>query len=97
VQTKLDNDTKISIIAKEDVKEKLWRSPDFSDALMMRMYFELLKDPETEWTYSYIKPNDNPYNNVEIDAWERLQKEEEITQIDIDWNVFDDKIDWDVL
>lgn len=42
VQVDIDKDTKIKIISKEDIKNKLWRSPDYADALMMRMYFELV-------------------------------------------------------
>lgn len=38
----VDKDGKLAIIPKEKVKELLGRSPDFSDALMMRMYFELV-------------------------------------------------------
>lgn len=38
----IDKDGKLAIIPKEKVKELLGRSPDFSDALMMRMYFELV-------------------------------------------------------
>lgn len=34
-------DGKRSVIPKQDVKDKLGRSPDFSDTLMMRMYYEL--------------------------------------------------------
>ena len=37
-----DRDTKLKVIAKDAIKEALGRSPDFGDALMMRMYFELL-------------------------------------------------------
>lgn len=37
----VDNDKKLAIIPKEDIKEMLGRSPDFADMLMMRMYFEL--------------------------------------------------------
>ncbi|MDE5516412.1 terminase family protein [Elizabethkingia meningoseptica] len=37
----IDKDGKLSVIPKEKVKEMLGRSPDFSDALMMRLYFEL--------------------------------------------------------
>lgn len=36
----VDKDGKLSILPKDKVKEILGRSPDFSDALMMRMYFE---------------------------------------------------------
>lgn len=39
----LDKDNqKRRITAKEDVKERLWRSPDLADCLIMRCYFELL-------------------------------------------------------
>ena len=38
-----DMDGKLCIIGKDEIKEKLGRSPDFSDAMMMRMYFELQK------------------------------------------------------
>ena len=32
---------KITLLSKDEVKKKLGRSPDYSDALMMRMYFDL--------------------------------------------------------
>lgn len=38
---KIDSDGKLRILSKERVKELLGRSPDWSDNLMMRMYFEL--------------------------------------------------------
>ncbi len=37
----VDNDEIQKLIKKEEVKKVLGRSPDFSDALMIRMYFEL--------------------------------------------------------
>jgi hypothetical protein len=33
--------SKISLINKDEIKKKIGRSPDYSDALMMRIYFEL--------------------------------------------------------
>ena len=45
-RSNVDKDGKLSIIPKEKVKELLGRSPDFSDALMMRMYFELIGNKE---------------------------------------------------
>lgn len=36
-----DKDTKQQIISKDTIKEKIGRSPDFSDAMMMRMYYEV--------------------------------------------------------
>ena len=38
---KIDKDTKLAIVPKEKVKQMLGRSPDYSDAIMMRMYYEL--------------------------------------------------------
>lgn len=39
----VDKDGKLSVLPKEKIKELLGRSPDYADALMMRMYFELQK------------------------------------------------------
>lgn len=42
VQTyKMDTDGKLMIMPKDKVKEALGRSPDMSDAMMMRMYYEV--------------------------------------------------------
>jgi len=38
-----DKDTKMQIVPKDEMKEKLGRSPDFSDCMMFRMYFEIKK------------------------------------------------------
>lgn len=40
-QDDVDNDGKKKIISKDKIKEAIGRSPDFSDTLMMREYFEL--------------------------------------------------------
>lgn len=39
----MDKDNKLQIFGKDKIKSSIGRSPDFSDALMMRMYFELAK------------------------------------------------------
>ena len=50
VEVWLDQDWKTRIIKKEDIITKLWRSPDCSDMVMMRMYFELDKiQPIEQW------------------------------------------------
>jgi hypothetical protein len=41
-----DKDGKILVTPKEDIKENLGRSPDFADAMMMRMYFEVATPPK---------------------------------------------------
>lgn len=48
----MDKDGKLQLLPKEDVKELIGRSPDFSDALMMRMWFEL--KPKFNQALSYV-------------------------------------------
>jgi hypothetical protein len=38
-----DKDGKLAIVSKEDIKELIGRSTDFSDAIMMRMWYEVAK------------------------------------------------------
>ena len=40
-RTNMDKDSKLSILSKDKIKDLIGRSPDYSDALMMRMYYEL--------------------------------------------------------
>ena len=40
-RTNIDKDGKLSILSKDKVKDLIGRSPDYSDALMMRCYYEL--------------------------------------------------------
>lgn len=40
----MDKDGKLKLMPKDEIKLKLGRSPDFADALMMRMWFEFKKD-----------------------------------------------------
>lgn len=37
----MDKETRLSVISKDKIKENIGRSPDFADALMMRMFFEV--------------------------------------------------------
>jgi phage terminase large subunit len=41
----IDKDKSLSVVSKDMVKEKIGRSPDFSDTLAMRMWFELAPRP----------------------------------------------------
>jgi len=45
----MDKDSKLAVLPKDKVKEHLGRSPDFSDTLMMRMYFEFASVPKIMW------------------------------------------------
>jgi hypothetical protein len=38
----LDDDGKRKIVSKDEIKERIGRSPDYSDCLLMRMYFEFV-------------------------------------------------------
>ena len=42
-KSKEETDDKLRVIKKEEVKEIIGRSPDFSDAIMMRMLFQLMR------------------------------------------------------
>lgn len=42
----IDKDRKLSVLPKEKIKELIGRSPDYADALMMRLYFDL--EPKNE-------------------------------------------------
>ena len=55
VQIDMDKDGKEKIIRKEDIKAKLWRSPDYSDAMMMRMFYEIKKVESIEQEDQVIK------------------------------------------
>lgn len=46
----LDKDGKLAVLPKEHIKQLIGRSPDYSDALMMRMYFDV--KPTNKWTFS---------------------------------------------
>ena len=41
-----DKEWKLQISTKEEIKRLIWRSPDFADAIAMRMWFELVKESE---------------------------------------------------
>ena len=41
-----DKDQKTQLESKEEMKKRLWRSPDIADSIMMRMYYELIS---SEW------------------------------------------------
>jgi phage terminase large subunit len=47
-QADMDREAPLRIVSKDDVKKNIGRSPDFSDALLMRLYFELHSKPKTE-------------------------------------------------
>ena len=51
-----DKDGKRQVMPKDDVKERIGRSPDFSDMMMMRMYFEIEK-PKTIHIATTWKPS----------------------------------------
>lgn len=45
---KRDKDKKLQVVPKDIIKEKLGRSPDFADTLMMRAMFEFLPTPKIQ-------------------------------------------------
>ncbi len=49
-QKKVDTDGKKGVMPKEKIKEKIGRSPDFADTIMMREYFDL--KPKKQWAWA---------------------------------------------
>lgn len=43
------SDQKIQLESKEDMKKRLWRSPDLADSIMMRMYYEVCWIWDIDW------------------------------------------------
>ena len=78
VEMGLDQDSKIKIIKKEDIIAKLGRSPDFSDAMMMRMYYEVMKRESLVEEEKEIDPTEDPLG---------IFKEDEI-EVDLDFSVY---------
>lgn len=52
---KLDTDTKVQITPKDEVKKLLGRSPDISDALMMRMVYEIKNNIKATGRYAITR------------------------------------------
>lgn len=68
-QKNIDTDGKLSIISKDEMKEIIGRSPDVSDMLMMRMYFEYKKPAEQRTieinARGFVNRQKNRVNQVE--------------------------------
>lgn len=47
----IDKDGKLQIISKDEIKQLIGRSPDFSDCMMMRMYFEFKYTGSTPFVF----------------------------------------------
>lgn len=73
VEMGLDQDSKIKIIKKEDIIAKLWRSPDFSDAMMMRMYYEVMKRDSLIEEEEAKNNEDDPLGLFEMDDIDELE------------------------
>ena len=50
----VERDAPLQLVPKEEVKDLIGRSPDFSDALIQRMYFDLHLEVEEEVEASYV-------------------------------------------
>lgn len=60
----IDTDDKIALESKQDMKERLGRSPDLADALMFRFVYELLQNPSLDSEIKGKSPEDNPYKRM---------------------------------
>ena len=64
----IDDDRKFGIIGKDEIKKLIGRSTDYSDALYMRMFFEL--DPETSGvSQSTIRKQMELQKQVPVNRW----------------------------
>lgn len=70
VEIWLDQDWKTKIIKKEDIIAKIGRSPDFSDMLMMRMFYELWRwatvEQDVEQIIEIDQSDDEIYGRDEV-------------------------------
>lgn len=58
VEIDIEKDWKKKVISKENIKDKLWRSPDFLDTFVMRCFFEINKEQITRTaSQNYYQPN----------------------------------------
>ena len=53
------SDTKILLESKDDMKRRIWRSPDIADMVMMRMYYEIKPVSKKEQTEIFTVNYDN--------------------------------------
>lgn len=54
----VDKDNKVQVGSKDDMKRMLGKSPDLSDALMMRMYFEVKNKKATgQYSMAFLQRN----------------------------------------
>lgn len=61
-------DNKLAVIAKDDMKVELGRSPDFSDVLMMRMFFEFKSKEELPTMWELARNNEERNRNLRNNA-----------------------------
>jgi hypothetical protein len=59
----VDKDNKVAVQSKDDMKRILGKSPDLSDAVMMRMYFEI-KNQKASGRYAIGIVGGNNYMSV---------------------------------
>lgn len=62
----LDDDKKLKLLQKEEVKKNIGRSPDYGDCLIMRMYFEVSGVSQEQGTATVYYPGKNPINNSSL-------------------------------
>lgn len=80
-QCDVDKDTKLRITKKEDIKKELGRSPDFADALMMRMWFELGATEEEEENLEAYKDYDELTIQEKLDRTYAPQDDSDIDDL----------------
>lgn len=85
-QIDIENDSKIRLEAKKDIKDRLWRSPDLADMLSMRMY----------WVIKNYFNWEDKVEDIEAETIIKHPLEDEIDKLD-KIQIVKDKIDIDEL
>lgn len=85
-QSSVDDDKKIMLQPKKELKALLWRSPDYADALSFRMYW-VVKQIQELW-YEVVEEEeekvwDTPIHQI-ISEWEEEQQKKSEDPLDFD-------------
>ena len=83
-QIDLDNDSKIKLESKKELKERLWKSPDLADMISFRMYWLIKEHHEGE-----IAPEDKTEVDEKEDLLSFLMAEEDTESVWPDLDVYD--------
>lgn len=86
-QVDMDNDNKIKLESKKDLKDKLGRSPDYMDAISFRMWW-LIKEGHWEVTEEDIERSDEDINQEALLKFLMEDDDSEKKETTIDFDIY---------